>query len=115
MSASPLRVGVVGFGKMGLLHASIANGLEISQLVAAADPTAGLLESLKRLKPGLAIYENYERMLEEQPLDAVFIASPTHLHAPMALACVQKGIPFLVEKPLTPQTGESASLRSALQ
>ena len=57
---TPLQVGVIGFGKMGLLHASVANGLEIFELTAAADPTAGLLESLKRLKPGLAIYEDYE-------------------------------------------------------
>jgi predicted dehydrogenase len=106
---------VIGFGKMGLLHASVANGLEISQLTAAADPTAGLLESLKRIKPGLAIYEDYERMLAEQTLDAVFITSPTHLHSPMALACVQNGIPFLVEKPLTPRTTESAALQAALQ
>jgi predicted dehydrogenase len=115
MSPTPLRVGVIGFGKMGLLHASIANGLEISQLTAAADPTAGLLESLKRIKPGLAIYEDYERMLAEQTLDAVFITSPTHLHSPMALTCVQKGIPLLIEKPLTPRTTESAALRAALQ
>ena len=115
MSTTPLRVGVIGFGKMGLLHASIANGLEISELTAAADPTAGVLESLKRIKPGLAIYEDYERMLAEQALDAVFISSPTHLHSPMALACVEKGIPFLVEKPLTPRTAESAALRTALQ
>ena len=65
---APLRVGVVGFGKMGLLHASVANGLAISELTAAADPTQGLLESIKRLKPGLAIYEDYEKMLAEQQL-----------------------------------------------
>src|SRR5687768_3683043 len=113
--ATPLRVGVVGFGKMGLLHASVVNGLEISQLTAAADPTAGLLESIKRLKPGLAIYEDYERMLSEQQLDAVFITSPTHLHSPMALTCAQRGIPFLVEKPLTPRTSESVELLDTLR
>ena len=113
--STPLRVGVVGFGKMGLLHASVVNGLEISQLTAAADPTAGLLESIKRLKPGLAIYEDYERMLAEQPLDAVFITSPTHLHSPMALTCAQRGIPFLVEKPLTPRTSESKELLDTLR
>lgn len=112
--AAPLRVGVIGFGKMGLLHASVANGLGISQLTAAADPTAGLLESIKRLKPGLAIYEDYERMLSEQTLDAVFITSPTHLHSPMALTCAERGIPFLVEKPLTPRTADSLALIKAL-
>jgi predicted dehydrogenase len=110
-----LRVGVIGFGKMGMLHASIANGLEISELTAAADPTAGLLDSLRKLKPALAIYEDYERMLAEQALDAVFITSPTHLHAPMALVCAQKRIPFFVEKPLMPRLSESAALRSTLQ
>lgn len=114
MSITPLRVGVIGFGKMGLLHAAVANGLEISELTGAADPTAGLLESLKRLKPGLAIYESHEKMLADQPLDAVFITSPTHLHSPMALDCVRRGIPFLVEKPLTPRTADSLELQHAL-
>jgi predicted dehydrogenase len=111
----PLRVGVVGFGKMGLLHASIANGLEISELVAAADPTAGVLESLKRLKPKLAIYDDFQPMLAEQRLDAVFIASPTHLHTSMALACVEAGVPFLVEKPLSPRVVDAVPLVAALR
>jgi predicted dehydrogenase len=115
MAATALQVGVIGFGKMGLLHASIANGLLGSQLAAAADPTAGLLESLKRLKPELAIYDDYERMLAEQKLDAVFIASPTHLHTPMSLACVSAGVPFLVEKPLAPRVADAAPLLEALQ
>jgi predicted dehydrogenase len=115
MAASPLQVGVIGFGKMGLLHASIANGLHGSQLAAAADPTAGLLESLKRLTPQLAVYDDYERMLAEQRLDAVFIASPTHLHTPMSLACVSASVPFLVEKPLAPRIADAVPLLDALR
>jgi predicted dehydrogenase len=110
----PLRVGVIGFGKMGLLHASLAHGLPISRLAAAADPTAGALETLNRLQPELAVYDDYTSMLDKEHLDAVFIASPTHLHAEMALACVSAGIPFLVEKPLSARAADCESLVDAL-
>jgi predicted dehydrogenase len=111
---TPLRVGVIGFGKMGLLHASLANGLGISKLTAAADPTAGVLESLKRLQPALSVYDDGESMLAKEQLDAVFIASPTHLHAGMALACVSAGVPFLVEKPLSARAADAMPLVEAL-
>ncbi|MCG8406842.1 MAG: Gfo/Idh/MocA family oxidoreductase [Phycisphaerales bacterium] len=97
---TPLRVGVIGFGKLGLLHAGIANGLASAELVAAADTSDVLLNGFKENKPDLATYQDYEKMLNAESLDAVFIASPTHLHVPMAMECVARGLPFFVEKPL---------------
>jgi len=114
MRSEPLRVGVIGFGKMGLLHASIASGLGVSSLAAVADPTTGVLDPLRRLKPVISVYEDYERMLANESLDAVFITSPTHLHASTALACVSAGLPFLVEKPLSARASDCEPLVAAV-
>jgi predicted dehydrogenase len=113
-SGAPLRVGIVGFGKMGLLHGAVVNGLPGSRLVAVADNTPGLVDVLGRVLPDVARYDSFDGMLAREPLDAVFITSPTHLHASMALACAEARVPFLVEKPLAVHSNECGTLLQAL-
>src|SRR5262245_22358054 len=74
-SGTALRVGVIGFGKMGLLHGAIVNGLSGSRLVAVADNTPGLVDLLGRVLPDVARYDDFDRMLSSEALDAVFITS----------------------------------------
>jgi len=54
-------------------------------------------------------YTHFERMLDETSPNGVIIATPNDLHVPMVLACVERGIAALVEKPV------AASLASALR
>src|SRR4029078_1830812 len=114
MPSGPLRVGVIGFGKMGLLHASIASALDVYRLAAIADPTTGVLDPLRSFKPDISVYDDYERMLAKESLDAVVITSPPHLHASTALACVSAGVPFLVEKPLSARASDCEPLVAAV-
>ncbi len=78
----------------------MVNGLQSAEFAAVADTSDLLLNGLGENMPGVATYRDYERMLDERALDAVFITSPTHLHVPMAMACAERGLPFFVEKPL---------------
>jgi predicted dehydrogenase len=114
MSSRQVRVGVIGFGKMGFLHAGLASALPGSRLTSVADNAAGVLDTFSAVKPDVSTYKDYEQMLESEALDAVFITSPTHLHTPMALSCVKHGIPFFIEKPLTPRSSEAVPLLEAL-
>jgi predicted dehydrogenase len=115
MDGRAKNVGVIGFGKMGLLHAGIVNGLAGSRLAAVADPADVLADMVQANKPGLAIYKDYQRMLAEESLDAVFISTPTFLHVPACQACVDRGLPFFVEKPLSNSAAEARPLLEALR
>jgi predicted dehydrogenase len=108
-------VGVIGLGKLGLLHAGVANGLACARVVAAADTSDVLLRALQDGRPDLAAYADYRELLERERPDAVFIASPTHLHVPMALDCVARRVPFLVEKPLSVSAEAARPLLEALR
>ncbi|MEM7165318.1 MAG: Gfo/Idh/MocA family oxidoreductase [Planctomycetota bacterium] len=110
-----LRTAVVGFGKMGLLHAGLASGLPGSDLVAVVDKADTLLNGFRQQRPELAGYDDVAKMLDAEKPDAVFITSPTHLHVPHALECATRGIPFLVEKPLSPRGRDVEPLRAALR
>ncbi len=109
-----MKVGVIGFGKMGMLHAGIVNGLAGHEVTAVAENSDFLAQSLKALKPGLAVYADHVEMLEKEKLDAVFITTPVFAHVDMCLDCIKRGIPFFVEKPLALSAKDTERLVAAL-
>lgn len=111
----PLNVAVVGLGKLGLLHAGLANVVPGSRLAAVADPSSVVLEGLKAYAPNLRTYSTHEAMLSGGGIDAVVIATPTGLHVPIALDCVDAGLPVLIEKPLSLSVDQARPLVAALK
>ncbi|MGA2126804.1 MAG: Gfo/Idh/MocA family oxidoreductase [Xanthobacteraceae bacterium] len=93
-----LRVGVVGVGVMGSNHARVLNDLPGVHFVGVADPdhqqAAFVANAL-----GCTAVTDVDALIE-RGIDAITIAAPTHLHHPIALACVARGIHVLVEKPI---------------
>lgn len=95
---TPLRIGVIGAGMIGRKHIEVALAEPLCKLVGVADPSpAGktLAES-----SGVPYFATYEAMLETASLHGVVVATPNALHVPMALDCIERGIPVLVEKPI---------------
>jgi predicted dehydrogenase len=108
---SVLRIGVIGAGVMGSNHARVLAELPDLQLVGVADPDKQQQDLVKRVL-GCAAVSEYEALLE-LGLDAVTIAAPTHLHHRIALACIQRGIHVLVEKPIASSPEEGHEIIAA--
>ena len=49
-------------------------------------------------------------MIKTNDLDGIIVATPPALHAEMTLAAVDRGLPVLVEKPLTLDVGEAKAV-----
>ncbi len=94
-----LRLGMVGLGKMGLSHLAIANAHPDVEVAAACDTTAYLTDGLTKYS-GLKCHDDYGRLLAEEALDAVVIATPSKLHASMVEKALNKGLHVFCEKPL---------------
>lgn len=92
---------------MGMLHASLANVVEGSELAAFCEPNRTIRNGFETLVPNLSAYQNYADMLDAAPLDAVFICTPPSSHIEIAMACVRKGCHVFIEKPLS-LTAEAA-------
>jgi predicted dehydrogenase len=92
-----LKVGVVGLGKMGLSHFAIVNAHPDVEAV-ACDGSGFMVDVLSK-NISTPIYKDYEEMLAEVALDAVVIATPSRLHAPMVEAALKKGVHVFCEKP----------------
>lgn len=58
-------------------------------------------------------YDDYRKMLEEEELDGVLVSSSDDVHFEHAMACIQKGLPVLIEKPITRSLTEAENLCKA--
>jgi len=95
---SPLRVGVIGVGRLGQHHARIYAGLGPDvELAGVADADADRGREVAE-RTGTEFFLSYETLLEK--VQAVSIAVPTRHHHIVGRACLQRGIHALIEKPL---------------
>ncbi len=112
-SRTPVRVGVIGCGVMGRNHARVLAELPGAVLVGIADPdrdaVRGVAEQLKT-QPVARVDE-----LIALGVDAVVIAAPTHLHTDIALACIEKRVHLLVEKPITSVVADGRAVVEAAE
>lgn len=110
-----LRAAVVGLGKLGLLHAATFNVLPGCRLVGVADKTKTILDGLKSRMDGIAAHADYLKLLDETRPDFVAIATPTGSHVPIALDCIERGLPVFIEKPLSLNAGQAGPLLAKLR
>jgi len=112
---SKVRVGVIGYGKMGMLHGAIISGLKDAELVAVADTEKIVTGFLSKLNPNIKIYTDYNQMLEKEEIDAVFITTPVNRHYSIAMDCANQGVHFFCEKPLTTNGKLAENLSTAVR
>ena len=95
-------VGVIGGGIWGTYHLLAAKELEGEgkvQLVAVATRTEET--AVKQSKAfGIKGYTDYRKMIDEEDLDAVTVATPDHLHREMSIYAMERGKHVVVEKPM---------------
>lgn len=102
-----IKIGVVGVGRLGSIHARILAGLAEAQLVAVADI------NLKRAKKvARACHCQYFRDYHQLfgLIDAASIVVPTYLHYQIGRDFLQQNIHILVEKPFAGTVQEADSL-----
>lgn len=107
MTAGGLRVGVIGVGWAGQQHLAGFARLPGVELHAIAGMEAERVAELATKYGIRNRFERWEDMLDAGGLDAVSVAVPTYLHAPIAIAALERGLHVLTEKPV------AANLRDA--
>jgi myo-inositol 2-dehydrogenase / D-chiro-inositol 1-dehydrogenase len=101
MTTSSLRVGVLGCGRIGRMHAElIARQVEGLTLAACYDFVPELAADVALRNGGRAIEDPYD-LIESPDVDAIAICSPTDFHVDQLVAAAKAGKPVLVEKPLS--------------
>lgn len=105
-----LRVAVLGVGKMGADHVRrLSERVVGARPVLVADAFPETAERVAASHPGVRVATDPLAAVADAEVDAVVIASPGPTHAELLLACLERGLPVLCEKPLT--TDVESSLR----
>jgi len=107
---APLRLGIVGLGNFGRLHARTAARLAETQVVALVDPHDTALAGLDPELERAARWTDLGCALEESDAEAWIVASSTDSHVPVARTLLEAGRPVLLEKPVAPDLASAESL-----
>lgn len=94
-----LRVGIIGCGRISVMHLVSAEVLECAELVACCDIKRERADAVAA-KYGIKAYYDYEEMLECEKLDAVHLCLPHYIHSKVAIAAFRHGVNVLTEKPM---------------
>ena len=96
-----IKLGIVGFGRMGITHYSIINSHDSVQIVGVADNSSIMLDLLAKYVKNVNIYKDYNELIKNEDLDALIICTPPQLHYEIALEAAKNKIHSFVEKPCT--------------
>ncbi|RKY02307.1 MAG: hypothetical protein DRP54_02040 [Spirochaetes bacterium] len=94
-----VKIGIIGAGFIGDVHAQAYNRIENAQLVGIVNRTREKGEKFAE-KYGIKFYPTMDELLESEDIDAVDICTPTHLHLEMVKKAANAGKNILCEKPL---------------
>ena len=94
-----LKVGLIGCGRVSVMHLVSIAALKEAELVACCDIKKERADETAK-KYAAKAYYSYEEMLDSENLDAVHICLPHYLHSKVACYAFEKGVHVLTEKPM---------------
>src|SRR5882724_10760607 len=108
--AERLRCAVIGTGAIGLEHlASLSQCFRANAVAVAETNPVRAKEATERFKIARS-YSDYRELLEQADIDAVTIALPNHLHAPVAIDALKLRKHVFLEKPMALNAKEASKI-----
>ena len=116
ISMKQIGVGIIGCG--GIVLQNHLPGLKLcpeAKLTALCDSNPAVLQTASAQTGVKATHADYHELVKREDVQAVIIATPNFVHAPMALAAIAAGKHVLCEKPIAMNHGESAAMLRAAE
>lgn len=102
----PIRLGIIGCGVIGTSHVSNATKSPLVELVAVADVIEERAKATAEKFNVPSFYNNDEDLLNDERIEAVWLAMPTGVRTPVAFKALKKGKHVILEKPAASNAGE---------
>jgi len=98
---NPVRIGVIGAGRIGKIHAeNLATRIPGAQVSAIADPVLAAAEETAARLHIPVVTPDYQAILADPEIDAVAICSSTDTHAGIIIEAAAAGKHIFCEKPI---------------
>jgi UDP-N-acetylglucosamine 3-dehydrogenase len=114
--AKTWKAGVIGCGSIAYhLHLPGYVRTPGVELVAACDPEPARHKEAREFRKDVHVYRDYRKMLANEKLDVISVASPNKFHAEHAVAALEHGAHVLLEKPAALSMKEIAAIKKAVK
>ncbi|HEY5822193.1 MAG TPA: Gfo/Idh/MocA family oxidoreductase [Propionibacteriaceae bacterium] len=124
LQVQPLRVGIVGLGWMGQVHARAYARLRQNyldtprqpQLVAVADSaTDGRLDQAVRAYGFSDVHTDWRELVARDDIDVVSVTGPNFIHREVGIAVAESGKHLWIEKPAGRNAAETRDIARAVE
>jgi len=105
-----IGMGLVGAGFVGPHHIDAVRRLGFVDVVAIATSNESSARAKAQALHVPKAFGHYQALLDDPDVDVVHIATPNHLHYPIAMAAIRKGKHVVSDKPLATTSAEAQSL-----
>lgn len=97
-----LRYALIGCGRISPNHiaAAVNNNVTIVALCDLIESKASNIKLNHNLEDSVNIYTDYKKMIENEEIDLIAIATESGSHAKIAKDCIKKGVHLIIEKPI---------------
>lgn len=103
-----LRVAVIGAGRMGIDHIErLSCRIKGAEVAAVVDVDLARAEKAVEHLPNAVALTDAEEAINRDDVNAVVIVTPGFLHEDLLIKCLEKDLPILCEKPMTPDAVSS--------
>jgi len=114
-----INAAVIGLGARGAYHLEMvlhrASEKSDVAVVALCDVYQARLSKAAKKAPEAKQYTHHEELLDRKDIDAVFIATPDHWHAPITMMALDAGRDVYCEKPVTHTVEEAARVSAKVR
>ena len=106
----PVRVAVIGLGRMGVVHTTVLAMIPDCEIVGLSDHHAALGRTVRGMGHRAPFFSRAEKMLAATKPDAVFVCVQQNAHYPLAKLALEAGAAVFVEKPLAHTLADAEAL-----
>ncbi len=112
-SGEPVRVALIGAGAWGREILNTLARIESATVAAICDTYPAMLRRAQRMVPDAALVEDYTKVLSDKSIDAVIVATPTHLHKEIVINALKAGKHVYCEAPLAHTIEDARAIAQA--
>src|ERR1035438_3678537 len=110
-----IRIGLIGAGSRGREIFRAALRCPNVEAVAVADVYTRCLEEAKKIAPQINTHKDFRRLLDDNTIDAVLIATPQHQHALNFVPAIQAGKDVYQEKTMAFNPDHARRMKKAFE
>jgi predicted dehydrogenase len=112
---NPIRVAIVGCGRISDLHQMGYRGREDARIVAVCDSNKSAAKTKAKAWGVDKVFTDYRQVLEDKEIDLVELLTPHHLHCSMTVQACQAGKHVSVQKPMALSAAEADEMIAAAE